>query len=408
MVGGRRHRPGDHLSGALALLRGRPQFRALWGALALSYTGSGAALVALTLYVQQTQGTGTAVAALLIAEGAPRLLGPVAGGLADRLDLRRMMIGADLGQAAIFALIALLPPFGVLLALAVSTSLLQTAYGPARTTAVPALVEDDELLVANALTGTAFNLYVAIGPLIGALLFAAVGASGALLFNAVTFLASAQLTRGVPPLPPQSPDGEHEGLFAGARTGFRQAMSDPLTRTVILTLFAVLTFIGIDNVALVFLVRDTLSGSAAAYGFVSAAYGVGMLVASLTIARGSTLAPSVLFLISLAFSTGGTVLTGLAPAVAAVLFAQLVSGAGNGIDIVVSETILHRRVPRQVLGRVAGLLSTATAAGLAISMGLGGLLVDATSPRVAFLAAGAGGLLVMAVAAPVLLREGRG
>ena len=95
----------------------------------------------------------------------------------------------------------------------------------------------------------------------------------------MTFLASAQLTRGVPPLPPQSPGGEHEGLLSGARTGFRQAMGDPLTRTVILTMFAVLSFIGIDNVALVFLVRDTLSGSAAAYGFVSAVFGLGMLAA---------------------------------------------------------------------------------------------------------------------------------
>ena len=96
------------MRGALALLRARPQFRALWAALALSYTGSGAALTVLTLYVQQTHGTGTAVAALLIAGTAPRLLGPLAGSLADRFDLRRLMIGADLGQVAIFGLLALL------------------------------------------------------------------------------------------------------------------------------------------------------------------------------------------------------------------------------------------------------------------------------------------------------------
>ncbi|HEY5977815.1 MAG TPA: hypothetical protein VIT85_08145, partial [Solirubrobacterales bacterium] len=96
------------LGGAPALLRSRPQFRALCAALALSYTGSGAAIVALTLYVQQTHGTGTAVAALLVAESAPQLLGPVVGGIADRVDLRRMMIGADLVQAVAFALIALL------------------------------------------------------------------------------------------------------------------------------------------------------------------------------------------------------------------------------------------------------------------------------------------------------------
>ncbi len=393
------------MSGALALLRRRPQFRALWSALALSYAGSGAATTALTLYVQQTRGTGTAVAALLIAESAPRLLGPLAGGVADRVDLRRLLIGADLGQAVLFAAIATLPPFAALIGLVVATALLQTAYGPARTAAVPQLVAPEELLTANALTGIASNLYVAVGPLIGGLLFAAGGATPALLFDVATFLASAYLTAGIPSLPPERPEGEREGIFAAARTGLRFALADPLTRTVALTIFFVFAFVAVDNVALVFLVRDTLGGSAAAYGLVSAAFGLGMLAASVRIAGGTAIPPARLYLFSLVLTSTGTLLTAAAPAVAVVAVTALISGSGNGVEIVASETILHQRVPRRLLGRVAGLLSTATAAGMAVSMGLGGLLVDATSPRTAFLLAGLACVLITAVAAPSLLRE---
>jgi hypothetical protein len=50
-------------------------------------------------------------------------------------------------------------------------------------------------------------------------------------------------------------------------------------------------FVSIDNVALVFLVRDTLGGGAAAYRIVSAAFGAGMLIGSVGIMRGSRLAP---------------------------------------------------------------------------------------------------------------------
>lgn len=57
------------MSGALPLLRRRRRFRALWAAIALSYAGSGAATTALTLYVQETRGTGTAIAAFPIAAG---------------------------------------------------------------------------------------------------------------------------------------------------------------------------------------------------------------------------------------------------------------------------------------------------------------------------------------------------
>jgi MFS family permease len=390
--------------GALALLRRRPQFRALWGALALSYTGSGAAIVALTLYVQQTHDTGTAVAALLVAESAPQLLGPLVGGIADRVDLRRLMIGADLVQAAAFALIALLPPLPLLIALAALTATMQTAYRPARTAAIPALVAEEELLTANALTGIASNLYVALGPLVGGVLFALGDTSLAMLVNTVTFLASAQLTRAVPPLRAESQDGGHEPLLAATRTGLRYATRDPLTRTVLLSLFAIFAFVAIDNVALVFLVRDTLGGGGVAYGVVSAAFGVGMLAASLTIARGTSIVPSVLFLVSLVLTSAGALLTALAPSVAVVGLVLLVSGAGNGIEIVASETILHQRVPRRMLGRIAGLMATATSAGMAVAMAFGGFLVDATSPRTAFFVAAAGSFLITACASPSLIR----
>jgi MFS family permease len=393
--------------GALALLRRRPRFRALWAALALSYTGSGAALTALTLYVQQTRGTGTAVAALLIAETVPRLLGPLAGSVADRVDLRRLMIGADLGQAALFAALAFLPPFAAILSLVALTSILQTAYGPARTVAVPALVEDSELLQANSLTGVAANLFVGIGPLVGGVLFAIGGAAAVMALNAGTFLLSALLTRLIPPLPPEQREqaGEQpEKFLASARTGLRYALANPVTRTITLTILFMFAFLAIDNVALVFLVRDTLGGGAVAYGLVSAAFGVGMLIGSVGIVRGSGFGAPRLYLLGVGLSSLGALLTGLAPALLLAAAIQLICGGGNGIEIVAGDTAFQQGVPRRLLGRVYGLTSTAVGIGTGIAMVLGGFLVDATSPRIAFLVAGAGGLLVTAIAAPALLR----
>jgi len=395
------------MAGALALLRDRPRFRALWTALALSNIGSGAAVTALVLYVQQTRGTGTAVAALLIAETVPRLLGPLTGSVADRVDLRRLMIGADLGQAALFAALALLPPFAAILALTALTSALQTTYGPARTVAVPALVEDSELLQANSLTGVAANLFVGIGPLVGGVLFAVGGAAAVMALNTATFLLSALLTRRIPALPPEQREqaGEpREPFFASARTGLRYALANPVTRTITLTILFMFAFLSIDNVALVFLVRDTLGGSAVAYGLISAAFGAGMLIGSLAIVRGSGFGAPRLYLLGVGLSSLGALLTGLTPALLLVAVVQLLSGGGNGIEIVAGDTAFQQGVPRRLLGRVYGLTSTAVGIGTGIAMVLGGFLVDATSPRVAFLVAGAGGLVVTAIAAPALLR----
>lgn len=393
------------MSGALALLRRRPQFRALWTAIGLSYAGSGAAITALTLYIQQTHGTGTAVAAFLIASQLPRLLGPFAGGIADRTDLRTLLIGCDLGQAAVFAAIATLPSFGVILGLTALTTVLQTSYAPARTAIVPNLVEPEELIEANALLGAASNLYVAIGPLVGGLLFAAVGPAAGILINAVTFLGSAALTTRVPATRPPK-DAEHEPLLASARTGARFVWANPLLRTVTVSLFLLVSFLAVDNVALVFLVRDTLGGSAFVYGLIEATFGIGMLAGSVWIlrGRGDRWAPRRLYLLACSLSSGAALGSGLAPSVGVLAPVEAVAGAGNGIEIIASETIIQREVPRGMVGRVYGFTSSATSLGVGIAQAGGGILVDATSPRATFLIAGAGALVVTLVIAPTMLR----
>jgi MFS family permease len=394
------------LSGALALLRHHRQFRALWGAVALSYIGSGAANTALTLYVQQTRGTGTAVGAFLIASNAPRLLGPLAGGVADRVDLRTLLVGCDVGQAILYALVATLPSFGILIGLTALATVLQTSYGPARTAIVPNLVEPEELIPANALLGAATNLYVAVGPLIGGLLFAAVGAGAGLLVNAATFLGSAALTRLVPSTPP--PDGaEPEGLIASAITGARFVRDDKVLRAVVTLIFLLVAFIAVDNVALVFLVRETLGGSAFAYGLIEAVFGAGMLLGTFWIirGRGGQWLATRLYVFACGLSVAGSFGGAIAPSVAVLAPFEALAGAGNGIENVAMETIVQQRVPRGMIGRVYGFVSSATSLGLGIAMGLGGLVVDVTSPRTAFLIASVGGVLSILVFAPTILRS---
>lgn len=393
------------MSGALALLRRRPQFRALWAAIGLSYAGSGAATTALTLYVQQTHGTGTAVAAFLIASQLPRLLGPLAGGIADRTDLRTVLIACDLGQAAIFAAIATLPSFGAIVGLTALTTVLQTSYAPARTAMVPNLVEPEELIQANALLGTATNLYVAIGPLVGGLLFAAIGPAAGILVNAATFLGSAALTTRVPPTRPPE-EVEHEPLLKATRTGARFVRADPLLRTVTVSLFLLVSFLAVDNVALVFLVRDTLGGSAFVYGLIEAVFGIGMLSGSFWIlrGRGGGWAAPRLYLLSCSLSSVASVGSGLSPNLGVLAPVQAVAGSGNGIEVVAGETIVQQQVPRGMIGRVYGFTSSATSLGVGVAQAGGGLLVDATSPRATFLIAAAGGLLVTLAIAPTMLR----
>jgi predicted MFS family arabinose efflux permease len=270
---------------------------------------------------------------------------------------------------------------------------------------VPNLVEADELITANALLGLATNLYVAVGPLVGGLLFAAIGPSAALLVNAATFLGSAALSRTLPPIRPPA-DAEHERLLASMATGARFIWGNPVMRAVVVSICLLLAFIAVDNVAAVFLVRDTLGGSAFAYGLIEAIFGFGMLAGSFWILRGSggRWAATRLYLLSCGLSSLASAGSGVAPDLPVLGLAQAVAGSGNGIEIVASETIIQQQVPPGMIGRVYGFTASATSLGLGISMAGGGLLVDATSPRTAFLIAAGGGLLVTLAVAPTLLR----
>ena len=210
------------------LLRSSPRFRRLWLARTFSNVGDGVAFVALVLLVHNREGSGFAVGMLLLVQAVPRFFGPVAGTIADRVEQRSLMIGCDVVNAAIFGVIALTTPsLAFLLALAGTSSCVDTVFAPAGRSALPALVSRDELLQANALLGTAFNLQLAVGPMAGGLIVVALGPSGALGANTASFLISAAILTRLPPLRAESNSEEGRGFVATARDGLRFAWQTP-------------------------------------------------------------------------------------------------------------------------------------------------------------------------------------
>ncbi|HEY2098177.1 MAG TPA: MFS transporter, partial [Pseudonocardia sp.] len=115
------------------LIRTNRSFGALCTARTVSFLGDTLSLVALLLYVADQTGQALAVAALLlVGDVLPALLGPLAGALADRYDLRRIMIGCELAQVGLTVLLALwLPSLPVLLVLVAARALAAQVFAPA-------------------------------------------------------------------------------------------------------------------------------------------------------------------------------------------------------------------------------------------------------------------------------------
>jgi MFS family permease len=103
------------------------------------------------------------------------------------------------------------------------------------------------------------------------------------------------------------------------------------------------------------LVRDTLGSDARVYGLVSAAYGVGTIVASIGIAHLVTRRPGrVLYMFEVL--AGMSVLAiGLVPVLPVVVVSMAVAGAALASSTVIWEALLQRQVPERMLGRVSSI-----------------------------------------------------
>ena len=230
-------------------------------------------------------------------------------------------------------------------------------------------------------------------------------ARGVLAIDAVTFLVAVPLLLGLPrlPLSPRDP-AAGAGLFADARAGLRYIWRWPVIRALTVGFSGAVLFTAIDDVALVFFAQESLGASASAASALYAGPGLGLVLGFALLARWAHRGrPAALFLCGFAVSSAGNLLTGLAPAVAAAFAIQAARGVGISLIEVGHNTLLQRWVPRAMRARVFANLYGAIGFAAGLSYLLGGPFLDLTSPRIAFVVAGAGGLLATAATALLLL-----
>jgi MFS family permease len=378
-----------------AVLRSNIGFRRLCTSRAVSMFGDSMRLVALLLYVAEDTGQPLAVAALLLAgDFAPALLAPLTGVISDRFDLRRVMIACELAQAAAVLLMLILPPLPLLLALVALSAVAAHIFQPASRSAVPVLVPDRELEAANRALGFGSNGMETLGPPAAAVLLPLIDIRGVLLVDVATFLISAALLAFLPKLPRIARNGARMTSLTDARAGLRYVATAPLVRAVLLGFTAVVACNGVDDVALVFLGRDTLQAGVAAVAWLYAAVGIGLLVGYALLTRRPAHSSLVVLLIAgFAVSSLGNLLTGFAWAIAAAFVLQLLRGIGLGAVDVGVITFLQRQVAPDMLGRVFGNLYGGIGVAAGVSYLLGTLLLKLTDPRATFIIAGSGGLL---------------
>lgn len=171
----------------------------------------------------------------------PRAVVLLYGGvLADRLDALRLMRATNLSRALILGAVAAVAhagalSVGVLLAAVVLFGISDALFGPASATVPRQLVRPDDLPAFYGVRQTVIRLGGVVGGATGGVLVAAWGIQGAALTDAVTFVLEAAFLLLVRIRFPLART-DAEPVLRSIAAGFGHLRSEPLARTVVLTL----------------------------------------------------------------------------------------------------------------------------------------------------------------------------
>jgi len=390
------------------LLRRNRSFATLWTARTISLVGSSVGHVGLLLAMARSSSAVLAVTLLMLTgDLVPALLAPLTGVIADRVDLKRLMILLELGQAAATAAIALwLPALPVLLALFLVRAAFGQVFPPATRAVVPALADDQDLPSANAALGFGENGLTVLGPVLAAVLFTVTGIRGLLFIDAGTFLISAFLLLGLPRITTRAGELEQEGSFLlHAAEGITFLWRTVAIRLVFISFVVVVFFNAVDDVALVFLGKQSLHSSNSGISLLYAGSAAGLIAGYAVINHwGAKAAAPAMLVIGYAVGSLGNLFTSTSWAIAAVLAFQAIRGLGLAAQDTAAATMIQRAIPRELQGRVFSNFYGSIGLAAGLSYLLGGVLLHTAGPRGTFVVAGLGGVIT-AIATAIQLRS---
>jgi len=355
-------------SGPVYLLRAlrNRNYRLFFGGQGISLIGTWMQSIALNWLVYRMTGSAMLLGAVAFVGQIPMLLlAPLAGVLADRWNLRRLLVltqSLALIQAAILATLTLTNAIQVweILCLSGFIGLVNAFDMPGRQAFVVHMVERSEDL-GNAIALNSFLVNGArlIGPSLAGLIIAAVGEGTCFLLNALSYIAVI-MSLLLMVVTPREISPHKSSFVRGLHEGFAYAFGFAPIRTVLI-LLSISSLMGMSYTTIMPLfAAEILGGGPRTLGFLLGATGMGAVVGALYLAS----RPTVIGLGRLIYCGAGIFgLALLAVSASKTLWLALplmfLLGLGMMLQIASSNTILQTIVDDDKRGRVMSIYAMA-------------------------------------------------
>ena len=371
------------------VLRRNPDFRRLFIASLISMMGDWFSFVAVAgLLTEITHRASTASFAYAAMVLPIFFAAPIAGGLADRFDRRRMMLIADAVRVPLAASLiaaAYWQSVGLAIAAVILLGIAAAFSDPVASAALPNLVAEDDLPMAQAMFSASWGAMLIVGAALGGLTAAYLGKNAAFAIDAASFAISAVVllrirtpmqkfatTRAARALSPQL-----------APPLWPHLRSSPITVRLLLAKGGVSCANGTVGLLPGLLVARYAGGDKA-LGLVLAARGLGVMLGPPLARRIAGRRPTVRGImwvcgISTMTYAAAYALVPLMPWLVGTMALVAIAHLGGGAQWTLSSYGLQSRTPDQLRGRIMSLdygLATLAIGGSAIGAGL---IADATS-----------------------------
>ncbi len=343
-------------AGSFAPLR-QTLFAVLWIATIIGNTGSFIRDVASAWIMTDLSPSPAAVALVQAAATLPIfLLAIPAGVLSDILDRRKFLIAIQFLLASVSICLMLLSFTGLqsitsLVALTFLGGIGAALMGPTWQAIVPELVEKKDLKNAVALNSLGINIARAIGPALGGLILASLGAAFTYGVDVITYVfVIAALLWWRRPVAEQNVLAER---FPGAfRAGLRYARANRELHVVLVRAFVFFALASSVWALLPLVARSLLGGGAGFYGILLGAVGLGAIAGAVIMPKlREQLSADGLLLLAALVTAAVMVFLSLAPPQWAAVVALLLLGAAWITALTTLNGVAQAILPNWVRGR---------------------------------------------------------
>ncbi len=261
----------------------------------ISLFGNATIRFALPLYLLNLTGSSALYGTVTACAFIPAiLLSPIGGIVADRINKRNIMVILDFFTATvILAFSLLINEVNLILLLTITLMLLYgiaSAYQPSVQASIPALVNQDNFMVANSIINTISSFASLIGPVLGGVLYSAYGLNPILWVCVVCFIISAIMEIFIKiPFQKQT---SNDNILKIAKTDFTESIrfirkEKPVIGKTLLVIYGINLFLSaMIIVALPYLVTEVLNIEASQanklYGFAEGALAAGGLIGGIS------------------------------------------------------------------------------------------------------------------------------